>query len=187
MVASNDSFVGNRVPHEPQAASSLYCPKLVTCYCASLHGVLHINEVTVVLIWKIYYGSGVYSSNLQIDLSSLRMKNYYIKWKMLTWLLLRISSARGWETVRDFCSALPLPLCLPSFVLMSTQFTCFSFCQYQLHQHFACATLVSTISVPQVASHLKCLGYSHTHCSATHGSHRSRFSKVESLCLCRKG
>lgn len=173
MVACNDSFVGNCVPHESQAASSLYCPKLVTCYCASLHVVLHINEVTVVLIGKIYYGSGVY--NLQIDLSSLRMKNYYIKWKMLTWFLLRISSAtgfpslaRGWETVRDFCSALPVPLCLLSFVLMSTQFPCFAFCQYELRQHFACATLVSTISVPQVASHLKCLGYSHTHCSATH-------------------
>lgn len=156
----------------------------MTCYCASLHVVLHITAFTVVLIWKIYFNSGVCSSNLQIDFNSLRMQNYYIKLKMLPWCLLRLSSptgfpslAWGWETVRDFCSALPLPLGLLS------QFPYFAFSQYQRHQHFARATLVSTLLVSRVASCLKCLGYSHTHCSATQWSHKRRFFKVETLGL----
>lgn len=48
-----------------------------------------------------------------------------------------------------------------------TQFPYFVSYQYQLHQHFACVTLASTISVSQVTSCMKCWGYSHIHRSVT--------------------
>lgn len=97
--------------HWSQSLQGFLTVPLVNWYCASLHVVLHMNALTVVLKWKIYYDCGVCSSNLKIYFSSLRMKHYYMKWETLTWLLL------GKKQTSLFCC--PLTLCLLSLVLMA--------------------------------------------------------------------
>lgn len=83
-------------PLEPQAAR-FFPVLLVNCCCAPLHVVLHMNALTVVLKWKIYYE--VCSSNLQIDVSSLRMKHHYINGKHSCDFCLGRN--------KDLCSAVP--------------------------------------------------------------------------------
>lgn len=155
--------------HWSQRLQGFFTVPFVNCYCASLHVVLHMNALTVVLKWKIYYDCGVCSRKLQIDFSSLRMKHYYIKWEMLTWLLLGEKQSK--ISVLLSLNFVPSLTCPDGF----TQFPHF---QCHLHQHRACITLVWTVPLSQGASSLKYLRYHHIHSFSAQGSQSREFGSL---------